>query len=399
MGIMDEPQHTSMISFGYCTNVYPGITLADVLANIERFGRDTREVTQGGKDNCPIGLWLAESAVNELSDPKCIEQLQQVLSQFGLTAQTFNGFPQQDFHQPVVKHRVYQPNWTDTSRLAFTCKLADILAQLLEEGQTGTISTLPIAWGQPRLSISEIEFAARQLLAFAECADRIYATTGRTIRLCLEPEPGCMLQVSGDVVSFLNDYVLRHCGNETQVRRHLAICHDVCHAAVMFEAQADAIARYLNAGWDIAKVQISSALAVDFSNRSQAEVSALVTHLARFAEPRYLHQTCVNGNELFEDLPIAIERAPRVGTWRTHFHVPIFARELPGGLATTQADIGRCVAALLPNADQIHWEIETYAWQVLPDPPTDDQLGPAIRQEITWLQQQFSYFTLRKSNS
>ena len=31
---------------------------------------------------------------------------------------TFNGFPYGDFHQSVVKHRVYEPTWADAERLA-----------------------------------------------------------------------------------------------------------------------------------------------------------------------------------------------------------------------------------------------------------------------------------------
>jgi hypothetical protein len=57
-----------------------------------------------------------------------------------------NGFPYGDFHEPVVKHKVYQPTWYEPARWKYTLQLAEILNQLLLPGVEGSISTLPIAW-------------------------------------------------------------------------------------------------------------------------------------------------------------------------------------------------------------------------------------------------------------
>jgi hypothetical protein len=69
----------------------------------------------------------------------------------GLVAYTINGFPQDDFHQKVVKHRVYRPAWWEPARLEYTRDLVRILDRLLPSGVSGSISTLPIGWGSDAL--------------------------------------------------------------------------------------------------------------------------------------------------------------------------------------------------------------------------------------------------------
>ena len=76
------------------------------------------------------------------------------LAERSLVPYTMNGFPYGDFHEPVVKHKVYQPAWYEPARLHYTLQLAEILDQLLPPGIEGSISTLPIGWpaklGSPR---------------------------------------------------------------------------------------------------------------------------------------------------------------------------------------------------------------------------------------------------------
>ena len=60
--------------------------------------------------------------------------------------------------------------------------------------------------------------------------------------------------------------------------------------------------------------------------------------------------------------------------WRCHFHVPVdLERVGDSGLGTTRADADRLLAYALAHpacwgTDELHLEIETYTWDVLPGP-------------------------------
>jgi hypothetical protein len=149
----------------------------------------------------------------------------------------------------------------------------------------------------------------------------------------------------------------------------------------MFEAQADVLAAYRAAGINVGKVQISAALRLP----PNAGVEA-VHQLAAFAEDRYLHQTMIQRDgrtTFYEDLPLALQSTGNGpgGEWRVHFHVPIYLREF-GLLQATQDDIGACLGAV---ADDVrHFEVETYAWGVLPPALRQGELADGIAQEMHW---------------
>jgi hypothetical protein len=52
--------------------------------------------------------------------------------------------------------------------------------------------------------------------------------------------------------------------------------------------------------------------------------------------------------------------------WRIHFHVPLFASDLAGGLATTAEDARTALGLQLATPFTRVLEIETYTWGVLP---------------------------------
>src|SRR5262249_26695877 len=152
----------------------------------------------------------------------------------------------------------------------------------------------------------------------------------RCICLCLEPEPGCVLQRSTDVVRFFKDHLLGG-PDEAIVRRHLRVCHDICHAAVMFEEQTEVLQRYRDAGIEVGKVQVSSAVRMALDDRPKGDRAAALQQLAGFNEERYLHQTMVclpsGSPSFYEDLPAALRTADAddpAGEWRVHFHVPVY---------------------------------------------------------------------------
>ena len=172
---------------------------------------------------------------------------------------------------------------------------------------------------------------ANQLRICAVSLAELKIQTGRHCTICIEPEPGCILDTAEDTCQFFNEYLFTGSDAET-VRIHIGVCHDVCHSAVMFEHQADAVQAYAQSGITIGKVQVSSAVEVDFQNLDDQEKLESLRTLSEFSEPKYLHQTCIKRPDetiFFSDLAEAIDAHPDPeGVWRIHFHVPIFASSL-----------------------------------------------------------------------
>jgi hypothetical protein len=370
---------------GYCTNVHAGETLARTKENLERHAVEVRRLHCPGR-MLDVGLWLSASAARELQERGGVAEFGAWLAERGLRVFTLNGFPYGDFHRPVVKHDVYRPDWREERRLDYTLDLARILAALLPEGAEGSISTLPVGWGPWLAQTTDLQAAAGNLRRAADALHVLHSQTGRLIHLDLEPEPGCVLQRSADVVAFFENH-LSGGSDEEVLHRHVRVCHDVCHAAVMFENQAGALKRYDAAGILVGKVQVSSALRVRIGEQRDDERRVLLAELERFAEPRYLHQTCVRdaasgARRFYEDLPQALAAAP-AGEWRVHFHVPVHLKRI-GLLRTTNRAIVRCFLGTRHYPQVHHFEVETYAWDVLPEKLRRRPLAESITLELTW---------------
>ncbi|MDA1312013.1 MAG: metabolite traffic protein EboE [Acidobacteria bacterium] len=380
---------------GYCTNVHAGASLPETVKNLEQH---TLAVKARVSPNEPmgVGLWLAARAARDLlAEPEELARFRDWLWERGLEAFTLNGFPYGDFHGREVKYRVYEPDWRDPERLRYTLDLARIQATLRPAGAEGSISTLPVGW---RASIaadaSGVERAAGQLRDLADELARIEDEQGQLIHVDLEPEPGCYLDKSSDVVEFFEQHLLGD-GNAGRIRRHLRVCHDICHSAVMFEPDRIAFENYARAGIEVGKVQISCAVRARFDLLDGAGRKEMMRQLGEFAEDRYLHQTVIRGTSgeqtFHDDLPALLSQdtaGEPAGEWRIHFHVPLYLASF-GLLETTQQQVAECLAAVQQFSAVRHFEAETYAWSVLPSELRVDELAVGIAHEVTWLRQRF----------
>ncbi|MEV5315386.1 MULTISPECIES: metabolite traffic protein EboE [unclassified Streptomyces] len=350
----------------YCTNVHPAEDVAGVLRQLDTHAVAVRE--RLGLDRLGLGLWLAAEAAAELAaDPAALRRLRAELDARGLAVLTLNAFPYGGFHQEVVKHTVYRPDWTDPARARYTADCAHVLAGLLpDDAGGGSLSTLPLGWRTPwppaadRAAESALRWTAGELR-------KASAQAGRPLRLAVEPEPGCVLDTVADAVRWLAPRV------DPEV---VGICLDTAHLAVSFADPEQAVASIERAGLAVVKVQASAALHVDDPRDPQAR-----RLLAGYAEPRYLHQVRELGDEgrvlAADDLPQALDELPGRGPWRVHFHIPLHAAPAPPLRSTTEV-LRRAVAAVREPAVV---EVETYTWQVLPDgsDPVD-----GIAAELAW---------------
>lgn len=366
----------STVHLAYCTNVHPAETLDGVIAQLRDHCEPVRR--RLGRDRIGIGLWLAKDAARALiTDPAALRGLRTELDRRGLEVVTLNGFPYEGFGAEEVKYRVYKPDWTDPERLSHTTDLARLLATLLPDDVTeGTISTLPLAWRTPFDTV-RAEAARTALTALAQRLDALAELTGRSIRIGLEPEPGCTVETTADAIAPLTAV-----GHD-----RIGICVDTCHLATSFEDPRTALDALTAAGIPVVKSQLSAAL-----HAEHPHLPAVREALAAFDEPRFLHQTrTVNGSGLrgTDDLGEALtdQALPDTGPWRAHFHVPLHAAPaapLTSTLPVLQDTLTRLVGG--PRPLTRHLEVETYTWQALPPalrPRGRPQLAEGIAAELT----------------
>ncbi|AZM58942.1 MULTISPECIES: metabolite traffic protein EboE [unclassified Streptomyces] len=366
----------STVHLAYCTNVHPAETLDGVLAQLRDHCEPVRR--RLGRDRLGIGLWLAKDAAHALvTDPSALRGLRCELERRGLEVVTLNGFPYEGFGAEEVKYRVYTPDWGDPERLDHTIALARVLAGLLPDDVTdGSISTLPLAW---RTAYDErrAEAARTALRTLADRLDALQDLTGRSIRVGLEPEPGCVVETTRDAIAPLT--AIAH--------DRVGICVDTCHLATSFEDPHTALDDLTRAGVPVVKSQLSAALHAD-----QPHLPEVREALAAFAEPRFLHQTrtaTLAGLRGTDDLDEALagEALPDAAPWRAHFHVPLHAAPtapLTSTLPVLKSALTRLVGG--PHPLTRHLEVETYTWQALPPalrPRGRGRLADGIAAELT----------------
>ena len=369
---LDNP---SPIHLTYCLNVHPGETLADHRRAIEQYATPIGRAVAGDAPFA-LGLRFGATAAEELADPAALDSLKQQLDQANTYAMTVNGFPYGAFHNQRVKTDVYLPDWSTDARREYTIQLANSLAALLPANQRGTISTVPLAF---KTTAAPLEAMVQQLVDTAIALAEIERRTGKQVQLALEPEPGCLLETTDEVIAFFTGPLARTCPADL-VQRHLGVCFDTSHQAVEFEDLAESVDALTDAGVSIAKVQLSSAARFLPATMDRAALAPLVDDV-------YLHQTSIlqadGAVERFVDLPDAMASdAPGV-EWRVHYHMPLFAGHL-GELATTRdLLVGRFAQQLAGGlCDQI--EVETYTWSLLPGGSDPHALTENLIRELRW---------------
>jgi sugar phosphate isomerase/epimerase len=391
-------KHTRSFSqLTYCTNVHPGEGLADLTVALTDHASKVKALV------CPtaafaVGLRVSARAASELERAENLAEFRALLREHGLYVFTINGFPYGEFHGTRVKERVYQPDWRDAARVAYTDRLARLLSGLLPDDETlGSISTVPGAF-RAELQASDVQRIAVQIAQHVAELVRIERATGKQIVLALEPEPACMLETVSECIAFFQAELrgasavaaladalrISHAEARRALERHVGVCLDLCHAAVEFEEPGACIEALENAGITIAKLQVSAGLALDPRD------PAARTALSKFRDDVYLHQVVARqGEQLlrYVDMPeaeAAFSAGQSAEEWRVHFHVPIFYANL-APLDTTQAFVRAALERHRVRPISAHLEVETYTWDVLPKALRDVAVHESIARELNWL--------------
>ncbi|MFE7707386.1 metabolite traffic protein EboE [Streptomyces sp. NPDC057486] len=380
------------VHLAYCTNVHPAEDLAGITAQFDQYALPVRE--RLGAATLGLGLWLSDATAAALdTDPAALARLGADLVARGLETVTFNGFPYRGFHDPVVKHAVYTPDWSDPRRLDHTLRLARILAALLPDTAThGSVSTLPFAWRTP-WPTERHDAALRQLDLLAAGLKQIEADTGRVIRVAVEPEPGCVTETVRHTAAALA---------ATDPGR-IGVCLDACHLAVAHEDPDEALRALAVHEVPVVKLQASAALCAD-----RPHDPSVRSALAEFVEPRFLHQTreqAPDGSVLGrDDLDEALAEdggLPGHRPWRVHYHIPLHTEPAPP-LSSTRPELRATLRTLFAGERALtgHVEVETYTWTVLPEgrrPAGRDGLVDGIAAELAWTKAELNALGLKSA--
>jgi hypothetical protein len=392
---------------GYCTNIHPGEAWEDHFRHLRE---QVPAVRAAHSPNAPLGLGLrvANQASIDLMQPDALRAFRQWLSEAGCYVFTMNGFPFGGFHNQRVKDHVHAPDWTTSPRVDYTIRLFRLLAQLLPDYELeGGVSTSPLSyqhwWETPGARYKAMLKSTHNILLVLDELLQIREETGKRLHLDIEPEPDGLLDNLDDFIEWYTDTLrpiartylhekrgFSNAETDAALREHIQLCYDVCHMAVTYETTDQALYKLTVAGIRVGKVQISSALHIDFTwGNSPADAQIKLEAIRAFDEPTYLHQVVARladgTRQRFADLPEALAAydPDTHREWRIHFHVPLFM-ETYGLLGSTQRDV----------VSTLHWqrtrpftkqlEVETYTWGVL---PADLQLpiSESIARELAWV--------------
>jgi hypothetical protein len=385
----------------YSTLVHPGDTWAEMRESLETYAPAVKARVS---PDAAYGLSLrisADSAATLTGDPAERARLRTWLDAQDMYVYTVNAFPYGPFKGRVVMEQVYEPDWATEDRVAYTCQVADILAQISPDTIAPSIQTAPLAFRPKVTTASDVDGLTENLLRVVAHLVALERRTGRRVKLALEPEPACFLETTEETIRYFQDQVYSPAGtgrlarltglpaSEVQglVRRHLGVVFDICHQSVQFEDIAAALRSLYAAGVPVFKFQAAAALWMP------TVTAQSVAAVESFTETIYLSQTTERRDgrlTRFLNLSDAIAawRLDPSGEreWRTHFHVPVFLDEL-GEFRTTRSGIEAAlrVHAETPLSD--HLEIETYTWDVLPAHLKTGDITDYVSRELEWFRQ------------
>ncbi|MBO46422.1 MAG: hypothetical protein CMJ96_05945 [Planctomycetes bacterium] len=345
-----------------CGNVFPGDTMGSVFSALDGPAQEfaTRLRSQGWQQSLGFGLYFSDFAVSELArNPSKQKRLAKCLANSGFKPWTANAFPFGGFHSGPVKEAVFMPDWRDSRRPSFTCRVAETLAHLLMPGDRASVSSCPLGYGpDARRSPKSLEFLRRAQTGLLRLEER----TGVRITLGLEPEPDGAFERVGDLAEWLQANLYP----ETPIdERRVGVCWDLCHSAVVGEAPEDALAALSKHGIPLSKVQISSAIYLEGGVSPEQ-----VTRLKALCDDPWLHQvrgTLKDGRPFaYSDLPRLLDNPAVlevIDQLRVHCHVPVHQSDFGDELYGTP---WKESVQLALKAGCLDFELETYTLSALP---------------------------------
>jgi hypothetical protein len=382
----------------YSTLVHPGDTWEDMWASLTTY---VPQVKKRVSPDEPFGVSLRLSAASARtlagSAPER-ERLKGFLADNDLYLYTVNAFPYGPFKGRIVKEQVYEPDWRSEERTEYTIDVAEVLADVVDEGTAPSIQTAPLGFKPNVTGPDVVASYTEHVLRVTAHLVGLEQRTGRTVTIGIEPEPYCFLETTAETVSYFEEHLYsgeaaarlaRLAGipiseAHSALRRHIGIVFDICHQAVEYEGIDESLRSLVAAGVPIFKLQEAAALHVPTVTEEAVEV------LARYAQTIYLTQTYERtdgGITRFLNLDDALAswaENPRPCEWRVHIHVPVFLDDL-GVFRTTRFAISDALALHKQSPLSRQLEIETYTWDMLPADLKTGDIVEYVCRELEWV--------------
>jgi hypothetical protein len=373
------------IHLGYCTNIHRGESWEETWRGLKEHTLRVKDRVSGGKAY-GIGLRLSAQAANELNQPGKLDEFRRWLDDNGCYVFTINGFPYGSFHGTRVKEQVFKPDWSTKERLDYTNLLFDLLAKLLPEGVSGSVSTLPGSHKTFQVGSEELSAIFSNLRLCRQHIEKVAEASGHDLHLGLEPEPLGLFETSGETLKFFGLYFDRN-PQDRDFFKFIGLNYDTCHLAIEFEEAAEALNRITGAGIRLSKLHFSSALKLQPTAEN-------IARLRSYDEPVYFHQVIASYGpdeplRRFKDLPDALAFAETNPSalgreWRVHFHIPIHAQPADG-FDSTRDHLDGAMQWLAKNPTKCqHIEMETYTWEVLPQDMRSGDVVDQLVKEYDW---------------
>ena len=387
----------------YSTLVHPSDNWEQLWDSVQRY---LPKVKARVSPDRPFGVCirLAAPTAAELATNKAErDKLKAFLRDEDLYVYTANAFVYGVFKNTRIKEQVYEPDWRTAERRTYTMQVADIMADICPAAVTPSIQTAPLGF-KPRVTGPDVVDAfTENVLQVCAHLVKLEQTTGTLLTLGLEPEPRCHLETTDETVAYFQQHLytgsaaarlarLAGIPMDTAIaalRRHLGVVFDIGHQAVGFEDIPKSLQTLVDAGIPIVKLQEAASMYIGEVTDEKIEA------LKHFAKTVYLSQTVeCRGDHLehfmnLEDAFAGWERDKTPRQWRSHFHVPVFLKDL-GPMQSTQFALEQALAVHKQTPLSRHLEIETYTWDVLPDHLKTGDIVEYVCREIDWVRGQLS---------
>lgn len=388
----------------YCTNIHKGEDWATHFRELqEHFPIIKAGISPDA--SMGLGLRLSNKASQDLQNEALLQEFKSWLHEHGAYVFTINGFPYGEFHNREVKDQVHHPDWTTEARYQYTKRIFTLLATLAPKESNPGISTSPLSyrhWFPSKEALAQAtQQATHRIVDLLLDLIALEKKTGVSMHLDIEPEPDGILETGREFIDWYLETLIPLAQKrlhkeldyskeeaEKAIRTHIQLCYDVCHFALGYEDHQGVIEELDKKGIKTGKIQISAALKAEIPEDPE-EKKTIFNEFSRYNEPVYLHQVIAQTEKgtlnRYRDLPDAFQShsLEKETEWRAHFHVPIFQEKL-SCLKVTQSDI-KTVLGLHKNTPfSNHLEVETYTWEVLPD-PLKLPIAASILRELQWV--------------
>lgn len=356
----------------YCSNIFKNNNGTQLLNSLNKYKKEFKSY----KD---ISICVSNNIINELNEKKNLNKILTWKKINKKNIPLINGFVYKNFHQNLIKENIYYPDWTKKERFNFTKNTIFFAQKINKRSKICGISTLPITyklWIKNNTKYN-IKKAINFFFEILKILIKIKKYKNILIHIDIEPEPFCLLEDCKDFIYFFKSWILPELEEKIKIylnvkknkaknviTKHLNLCFDICHSAVMFENQKLSLDLIKKFKIKIGRVQISSAIKIKKINKHN------FNHLNFLNKSPFLHQSLMKLNNLkyiknndFKNIKIINNEI--IKEIRIHCHVPIYKKKITNNIYTTQKELKNSLMNILKYDFTRNLEIETYTYNML----------------------------------